>query len=295
VILLKNANSSPPPEEEPPRGSSDLALFDQCRVTNAPRLFDGDLPDHVEERFERHPYTLSRNRRPRPFRGPAGEVVRRYRGGNGYTPIYEAWRPERLLRVRGRLMAALVPTEGGGRAVSWVDHPRGWSAIEPNLPAPYVLRQMMPVSNGVDAFEENTVGPTIETDEWLVPRRTAKDARQIYLLELKEAWTKAIAWSHRVITSEYRNPDHGEYGPQSRQATERAGLTFSERGSRTSGVNRQKAVAAPSNKPGPKPEHGFSLDARLRKIKSRCKKRGVPFILARYLKPKKEPEHEHSS
>ena len=48
------------------------------------------------------------------------------------------------------------------------------------------------------------------------------------------------------------------------------------------------------NKPGPKPEHGFSLDARLRKIKSRCKKRGVPFILARYLKPKKEPEHEHS-
>ena len=48
------------------------------------------------------------------------------------------------------------------------------------------------------------------------------------------------------------------------------------------------------NKPGPKPEHGFSLDARLRKIKSRCKKRGIPFILARYLKPKREPEHEHS-
>ena len=59
-----------------------------------------------------------------------------------------------------------------------------------------------------------------------------------------------------------------------------------------SGVNRRKAAGPRLNKPGPKPEHGFSLDARLRKIKSRCKKRGVPFILARYLKPKREPEHE---
>jgi hypothetical protein len=191
-------------------------------------------------------------------------------------------------------MAALVPTEGGGRAVSWTGYPRGWSAIESNLPAPYVLRQMIPVADGADTPEENTLGPKIETDERLVPRWTAKEARQICLLELEEAWSKAIAWSHRVITSEYQNPNHGEYGPQSRQATERAGLTFSERGSRTSGVNRQKA-AARSNKPGPKPEHGFSLNARLRKIKSRCKKRGVPFVLARYLKPKKEPEHEHSS
>ena len=94
------------------------------------------------------PYTLSRKRRLRPFRGPAGEVVQRYRGGKGYTPIYEAWRPEGLLRVRGRLMAALVPTEGGGRTVSWADHPRGWGAIPPELPAPYVLRQMIPVSDG---------------------------------------------------------------------------------------------------------------------------------------------------
>ena len=99
------------------------------------------------------PYTLSRKRRLRPFRGPAGEVVQRYRGGNGYTPIYEAWRPEGLLRVRGRLMAALVPTEGGGRTVSWRTPP-GWSAIQPELPAPYVLRQMIPVSDGLDTPEE---------------------------------------------------------------------------------------------------------------------------------------------
>jgi hypothetical protein len=54
-------------------------------------------------------------------------------------------------------MAALVPTEGGGRTVSWTDHPRGWNAIESNLPAPYVLRQMIPVSDGADASEESTL------------------------------------------------------------------------------------------------------------------------------------------
>ena len=45
-------------------------------------------------------------------------------------------------------MAALVPTAGGGRTVSWTDHPRGWGAIPPELPPPYVLRQMIPVSDG---------------------------------------------------------------------------------------------------------------------------------------------------
>ena len=78
---------------------------------------------------------------------------------------------------------------------------------------------------------------------------------------------------YRVISSEYRDPDHGD------------GLSLVKQiGGRKSGANRQKAHRL--NKPGPKPEHGFSLDARLRKIKSRCKKRGVPFILAQYLKPK---------
>ena len=80
-----------------------------------------------------------------------------------------------------------------------------------------------------DASEENTLGPIIETDERLVPRWTAKEARQICLLELQEAWRKAIAWSHRVKTSEYRNPDHGEYGPQSRPAVTRAGLSLRNR------------------------------------------------------------------
>jgi hypothetical protein len=278
----------PHSEEEPPRNSSDQALFDQCRVRRAPRLFDGDLPDHVEERVERHSYTLSRKGRLRPFRGPSGEVVQRYRGGKGYTPIYQAWRPEGLLRVRGRLMAARMPTEGGGRTVSWTNHPRGWSAIPPELPPPYVLRQMIPVSAS-EVSEENTLGPIIETDDRLGPRWTAREARQIFLLEFQEGWARATACSHRVKTSQLGNPDHGEYDP----GDSGDGLSL-RTGRQMSGVQGRKTAGPRSNKPGPKPEHGFSLDARLRKIKSRCKKRGVPFILARYLKPKREPEHEHS-
>ena len=281
---MKNTASSPPPKELPLHGSFDLALFDQCRATNAPGLFDGDLPDHVEERFERHAYTLSRKGRLRPFLNPSGEVVQRHRGGKGYTPIYEAWRPEGLLRVRGRLMAALVSTASGGRTVSWTDHPRGWSAIPPELPPPFVLRQMIPVSNGADTPEESTLGPKIETDERLGPRWTDREARQIFLLEFQEGWAKALACSHRANTSEHRNPDHGGTGD---------GLSL-RTGRQMPGVKGRKATGPRLNKPGPKPEHGFSLDARLRKIKSRCKKRGIPFILAQYLKPKREPEHEHS-
>ena len=190
-------------------------------------------------------------------------------------------------------MAALVPTEGGGRTVSWADHPRGWSAIPPELPAPYVLRQMIPVSDGADTPEESTLGPKIETDERLVPRWTAKEARQICLLEFQEGLEKGdcLEPSGQNLgipeSGSRRIWSHGQHHA-------RRFVPSKQTGRRMSGVNRQKA-APRSNKPGPKPEHGFSLDARLRKIKSRCKKRGVPFILARYLKPKKEPEHEHSS
>ena len=196
-----------------------------------------------------------------------------------------------LLRVRGRLMAALVPTEGGGRAVSWTDHPRGWGATPPDLPPPYVLRQMIQVSAG-HASEGNTLGPIIETDERLGPRWTAREARQIFLLEFQEGWAKAMACSHRVKTSEYRD-QHGEYGSPSWPVGTGDGLSL-RTGRQMSGVKGRKTAGPRTNKPGTKPEHGFSLDARLRKIKSRCKKRGVPFILARYLKPKREPEHEHS-
>jgi hypothetical protein len=41
-------------------------------------------------------------------------------------------------------------------------------------------------------------------------------------------------------------------------------------------------------KPGRKPAHGFALSARLRKVKQRCKQRGLPFVIEMYVR-EKEP------
>ena len=341
---MKNATLAPGPEREPEFVNSDPALFDRCKVTKTPKLFDQDLPS-FEERAERQPYTLSRQRLLPPFRTPIGGVVHRHRGGKGYTPIYESWRPERLLRVRGRLMAVLTPTPVGGRRLSWADQPLGWGATQPALPAPYVLREANNLTrdctdgcasdvsaarlvestlraNGLAGLE---LGPRInegDESERLVPPWTAEDARQIRLLELKDALRKADASKHRVKTLEHRNEDHGEYGPQSRMTRDgrvafgRNGLpalnertiqhkppndhsqkrSVRLRDDQTGKVNGHIAVIR-LRKPGPKPEHGFPLDERLRKIKSRCKKRGIPFILAQHLNnPKKaKAEHEQNS
>jgi hypothetical protein len=138
---------------------------------------------------------------------------------------------------------------------------------------------MIPVSAG-KASEGSALGPIIETDERLGPRWTAREARQIFLLEFQEGWAKALACGDRVNTSGRGSLD------------DPGGDGLSIRTGRQIGVKGQSGPRL--NKPGPKPEHGFSLDARLRKIKSRCKKRGIPFILAQYLKPKREPAHEHS-
>ena len=121
--------------------------------------------------------------------------------------------------------------------MSWTDHPRGWGATPPDLPPPYVLRQMIPVS-AAHASEGNTLGPIIETDERLGPRWTARETRQIFLLELQEGWTKAMAWSHRVKTSEYRD-QHGEYGSPSWPVGTGAGLSL-RTGRQMSGVKGGK-------------------------------------------------------
>ena len=229
--------------------------------------------------------------------------------------------------------------------MSWADQPLGWGAIQPALPPPYVLRQVInlaldsadvcgsdvPGSRAGGEHPESErpgrlgqLGPKInegDESERLVPPWTAEDARQIRLLELQDALRKADASKHRVRTSEHRNEDHGEYGPQSRMTRDgriafgRNGLpalnerTIEHRAPNDHGQKRSvrlrdgqtgnngRIAVIRRRKPGPKPKHGFPLDERLRKIKSRCKKRGVPFILAQHLKPKKakEPEHEHDS
>jgi alkylated DNA repair dioxygenase AlkB len=52
--------------------------------------------------------------------------------------------------------------------------------------------------------------------------------------------------------------------------------------------------SADRQKPGPKPQLGIALSARLRKVKQRCKARGVPFVLAEHIKPK-ELIHDHGT
>ena len=61
---------------------------------------------------------------------------------------------------------------------------------------------MIPVSDG-HASEGNTLGPIIETDERLGPRWTAREARQIFLLEFQEAWARPLS---AAIGSKLPNP-----------------------------------------------------------------------------------------
>ena len=77
---MKNTTLAPCPEREPECDNSDPALFDRCKVIKAPKLFDQDLfaiedLPVLEERADRKPYTLSRNKSLRPFRNPDGGVV----------------------------------------------------------------------------------------------------------------------------------------------------------------------------------------------------------------------------
>jgi hypothetical protein len=68
-----------------------------------------------------------------------------------------------------------------------------------------------------------------------------------------------------------------------RAYTEKRRVTMKGGGERR--VDAQKAVIW-VNKPGPKPTHGITLDARLRKIKQRCREKGLPFVLAEHVKEK---------
>jgi len=215
------------------------------------------------------------------------------------------------------LLAAASLMLEHGVDVSGCNHPLAGEYL-PKVQAENLHAQRIAAALG-PKIDENTLAPPEPT----VPPWSQKLANQMYQLELEDAQRKADASKHRVKTSEYRNEDHGEYGPQSQltrdgrvafgrnglprlnnRTTEPLGVNdYSQKRSvrlrdgHTKRVDGQIAVISLS-KPGPKPEHGFALDHRLRKIKSRCKRRGVPFILAEHLKSKtkaREPEHEHDS
>jgi hypothetical protein len=149
-------------------------------------------------------------------------------------------------------------------------------------------------------------------------------ARAWYQAELRErkrlgrerVWVPGMPMhadqGRRAKTSEHRN-EQGEYGPEVR-VTHDGRLYFNKhkvpvingapikvRGISSytvecavrlkNGRKRKMDVQrAPGDaiigrsKTGPKPQHGVTMDARLRKIKQRCKERGVPFVIADHLK-----------
>jgi hypothetical protein len=160
---------------------------------------------------------------------------------------------------------------------------------------------------------------------WLPPGAstwTKKTARQIYGLELEErkrlgrerTWVPGmdmrVDLGRKAKTSEPRDETTGEYGgvtkltPDGRVSfgkklphysgasirvrgisdyTQKRGVKFAD--GRTRRVATQAATFR-INKPGPKPKHGLALDDRLRQTKSRCKKRGKPFVVEEHIKVK---------
>jgi hypothetical protein len=125
-----------------------------------------------------------------------------------------------------------------------------------------------------------------------------------------------VGLGRKARTSEERNETSGEYGPETKltrdgrimfggngplvygkAAVEVRGVKdYSQRrpvsrNGKLRRVDAQMSVSQPTQnlshlariKPGPKPVHGITLDARLRKVKQRCKERGKPFVLTDHL------------
>ena len=285
---MKKPELRPFPGQEPKQDKADLAVFDRCNVTRPIKLFDKELPPTIEEWPE--PYTLKRRKHlPRPFLSPTGEVVLRLRGGRGFTPIYAPWSPVGLARVRGTALRA--PGE-------WLWYPERWAAEEPGR-GPYVLRCNHPL-----AVNEDAIGPRLdegEPDPEIKPEFCAERgkgwkpamARAMHDLELETGRIKGrpLDVGRHVNTSEQRN-EAGEYGPETK-LTRDGRVVFGKNGlpvysTARGGAWRDRPRRANPAKPGRKPVYGVALSDRQRKAKQRCKERGRPFVIERYVK-EKEP------
>jgi hypothetical protein len=128
----------------------------------------------------------------------------------------------------------------------WTDYPYCWNALEPG-PGPYVLRAAAELAAaGADISgsnllglreyheqanllrrladaEANSLGPKIEepdekpTDLPLgSPPRTLAQARLFHRLDVEDSAWKRDAGKRKAKTSEYRDEETGEYGPQVR-------------------------------------------------------------------------------
>ena len=281
---MKKPELRPFPGQEPKPIKSDLTVFDRCNVTRRVKLLDEELLPTIEERPERQPYTLKcRNRRPRPFLGPAGEVVLRLRGGRGFTPIYAPWSPAGLARVRG----AVVKVANG-----WAPYPRLWAARKPGL-GPYVLRGLVdPVFEGRDVSGCPHPLAADYVEHVLRSNRDAQaDLNKIVPKEIEPDWAEAMHNLELEATTLMAMPEPGpeaEINLQDYGAKRRVRM----KGGKVRWLDGQQS--ADRQKPGPKPQLGIALSARLRKVKQRCKARGVPFVLADHIKPK-ELIHDHGT
>jgi hypothetical protein len=272
---LKKPELRPFPGQEPKWDEADLPVFDHCSLTRRVKLFD-------KEPTERQSYTLKRRTRtPRPFLSPAGEVVMRLRGGRGFTPIYPPWSPAGLARVRG----AVVKVANG-----WAPYPRLWAARKPGL-GPYVLRGLVdPVFEGRDVsgcphplaadYVEHVLRSNRDAQADLnkiVPQEIEPE-KAMHDLELEAATLMAMP----------------EPGPEAEINLQDYGAKRRVRMKSGKGSWLDGQQSADRQKPGPKPQLGIALSARLRKVKQRCKARGVPFVLADHIKPK-ELIHDHGT
>jgi hypothetical protein len=272
---LKKPELRPFPGQEPKWDEADLPVFDHCSLTRRVKLFD-------KEPTERQSYTLKRRTRtPRPFLSPAGEVVMRLRGGRGFTPIYPPWSPAGLARVRG----AVVKVANG-----WAPYPRLWAARKPGL-GPYVLRGLVdPVFEGRDVsgcphplaadYVEHVLRSNRDAQADLnkiVPQEIEPE-KAMHDLELEAATLMAMP----------------EPGPEAEINLQDYGAKRRVRMKSGKGSWLDGQQSADRQKPGPKPQLGIALSARLRKVKQRCKARGVPFVLAEHIKPK-ELIHDHGT
>ena len=271
----------PVPGQEPERDKADFTVFDRCNIIRRAKLFDEELLPTVEERPERQPYNLKRRKRLRPFLSPTGEVVMRWRGGRGFTPIYAPWSPAGLARVRG----AVVKVANG-----WAPYPRLWAARKPGL-GPYVLRGLVDsVFEGRDVsgcphplaadYVEHVLRSNRDAQADLnkiVPQEIEPE-KAMHDLELEAATLMAMP----------------EPGPEAEINLQDYGAKRRVRMKSGKGSWLDGQQSADRQKPGPKPQLGIALSARLRKVKQRCKARGVPFVLADHIKPK-ELIHDHGT
>jgi hypothetical protein len=252
----------PGQEPEPPKNGTplfdrfnrpiedDAPLFDRFNRSETTKLLDN--PDALPEE-KPAAYTLPpRNRSPKPYRGPTGEVVMRRRGGKGFTPIYEPWSSEGLLRARGRFMRAPVVYELAkgtfrgsttcgyatlrGHSVEWGDYPLGWAGKESD-PGPYVLKRAAELALcGGDVSGCNAPHAREFVARTLKANRLANEA-PLYMdasvashreleLEERERFNHEKLWvpgmpmpadsGRRVVTTEYRSEITGEHGAVTR-------------------------------------------------------------------------------